>query len=259
MSSIPLDDYRGFIVDIDGVLVRGSEVVAGAPDALESLAGRGPLVLLSNNATRSRRGIAERLRSLGFAVDPGNVVNSAFIVARHLQHRWGPSSVFVVGESGLREELELAGHAIVDPEAADVVVTGMDRALTYQKLADALRALVGGAGYLATNADATFPTPDGPTPGAGAIVGALRGMGHPPEEIVGKPSPTAFEVAIETLGVDGPSDCLVIGDRLETDIEGGLNVGCDAALVLTGVTPRTALDEAPTRSFYVLDDLGALG
>jgi HAD superfamily hydrolase (TIGR01450 family) len=258
MSSVPLDDYRGFVVDIDGVLVRGPEVIVGAPDALQALAARGPLVLLSNNATRSRRGIAERLRSLGFDVDAGNVVNSAFIVARHLQHVMGPASVFVVGESGLREELELAGHAVVDPVDAEVVVTGMDRELTYGKLADALRALVGGARYVATNADATFPTPDGPTPGAGAIVGALRGMGHPPDEIVGKPSPTAFEIALETLGVDDPRDCLVVGDRLETDIDGALNVGCEAALVLTGVTPRTALDEAATRSFHVLDDLSSL-
>ncbi len=258
MTPIALDRFRGFIVDIDGVLVRGPEVVPGAVGALHALAERGSLVLLSNNATRSRRAIAERLHGHGFAVDPRNVVNSAFIVAQHLHHDVGPSSIFPIGESGLREELTLAGHALVDPDDADVVVTGMDRDLTYDKLADALRALNGGARYVATNADPTFPTPDGPTPGAGAIVGALRGMGHPPERIVGKPSAIAFEVALEALGVREPSSCLVIGDRLETDIDGAINAGCEAALVLTGVTSRAALDGAETRSFYVLDDLSTL-
>jgi len=258
MTPIVLDRFRGFIVDIDGVLVRGSKVIPGAVGALHALGERGPLVLLSNNATRSRRAIAERLQSHGFDVDPSNVVNSAAIVAQHLHEEMGPSSVFIIGESGLREELTLAGHTLVDPDDADVVVTGMDRELTYEKLADGLRALNGGARYVATNTDPTFPTPDGPTPGAGAIVGALRGMDHPPERIVGKPSSIAFEVALETLGVREPSSCLVVGDRLATDIDGALNAGCEAALVLTGVTSRAALDDAETRSFYVLDDLSAL-
>ena len=258
MSAIPPDKYRGFIVDIDGVLVRGAEPVLGAAEALSRLSERGHVVLLSNNATRTRRAIAERLRSLGFEVNADMVVNSASIVAARLKQEMGPATVVMIGETGLRQELELAGHAIVEPDDADVVVTGMDRELTYGKLADALRALVRGARYVATNADATFPTPDGPTPGAGAIVGALRGMGFPPQQIVGKPSVTAFEIAMETLGIDEPSRCLVIGDRMETDIEGALNAGCDAALVLTGVTECPPDERDVIRPTLIADGLAEL-
>jgi len=258
MSAIPLGNYRGFIVDIDGVLVRGSEPISGATQALDRLSERGRVVLLSNNATRTRRAIAERLQSLGFDVDPARVVNSAFIVAEYLKQEMGSAAVFMVGEAGLRQELEMAGHTIVDPDDAGVVVTGMDRELTYGKLADALRALVRGARYVATNADATFPTPDGPTPGAGAIVGALRGMGYPPEQIVGKPSKTAFEIAMATLDIDDPNQCLVIGDRLETDIEGALNVRCDAALVLTGVTSRVEAEDSGVLPTYVIESIEAI-
>ena len=258
MSSVPIDDYRGFIVDIDGVLVRGSEPIPDAAEALDRLGERGRMVLLSNNATRTRRAIADRLQSLGFSIDPAMVVNSAFIVAEHLQQELGATAVFTIGEAGLRQELRMADHTIVEPDDADVVITGMDRELTYGKLADALRALVRGARYIATNADATFPTPDGPTPGAGAIVGALRGMGYPPERIVGKPSTTAFEIAMETLGIDEPGECLVIGDRLETDIEGALNAGCDAALVLSGVTSRAELARSEIRPSYVVESIEAI-
>ena len=258
MGSVPLDHYRGFVVDIDGVLVRGAEPIPGSAEALSVLKAHGSVVLLSNNATRSRRSIAERLRSLEFPVDPSMVVNSAFIVAEHLRHETGPCSVFIVGESGLREELELAGHSIVEPEVADVVVTGMDRGLTYGKLASALRALRRGARYVATNADATYPTPDGPTPGAGAIVGALRGMGYPPVTIVGKPSRTAFVTAMETLQMDDPKACLVIGDRLETDVEGAINLGCPTALVLSGVTDRAPGSSDPIQPMHVAGDLTEL-
>lgn len=258
MGSIPLADYGGFIVDIDGVLVRGAEPIPGSIDALRALKAHGRVVLLTNNATKSRREIAARLQSDGFPVTPSTVVNSAFIVAQHLRHEMGPSSVFIVGELGLREELETAGHEIVDPDAADVVVTGMDRELTYAKLADALRALGRGARYVATNADATFPTPDGPTPGAGAIVGALRGMGYPSESIVGKPSRTAFVTAMGVLQIDDPKACLVVGDRLETDIDGAINLGCPTALVLSGVTERAPEKSDPVQPMYVARDLAEL-
>ena len=258
MTRIPWQRYRGLIVDVDGVLVRGSEPIPGAVDALKALKAHGNVVLLSNNATRTRQAIAERLQSLGFGVEASMVVNSAFLVAEYLRQEMGKAAVFTIGESGLREELALANHSIVDPDDADVVATGMDRDLTYGKLADALRVLHRGARYVATNADATFPTPHGPTPGAGAIVGALCGMGYPPERIVGKPSTTAFELAMDTLDVRDPRECLVIGDRLETDIEGALNAGCDAALVLTGVTSSEELKRSETQPTYVLENLHAL-
>lgn len=255
---VPIERYRAFLVDLDGVLVRGSEPIPGAVTALERLRRVGSAVIFSNNATRSRRTFARRLIELGFGVEPEMIVNSAYVVAQYLRKRAGPSSVFMIGEAGLHEELEGAGHQIVGPEDARFLVTGMDRGLTYEKLAQALRALRGGARYIATNADPTFPTPQGPVPGAGAVVGAMRGMGYPPEEIVGKPSHIAFEVALEAAEGCEADECLLIGDRLETDVQGALNSGIDAVLVLTGVTSPEELEESEIRPTWVVEDIAAL-
>ncbi|MGQ9734068.1 MAG: HAD-IIA family hydrolase, partial [Candidatus Bipolaricaulia bacterium] len=251
-----LRNYRAFLIDLDGVLIRGSLPLPGAAEALERLRELGGKVLIfSNNSTRSRRAFAQRLQGLGFAIESEEVVNSAYILGQRLLELSGPSRAFMIGEEGLKEELELAGHHLVGPEEADFLVVGMDRQLTYEKLRQALRALRRGARFLAANADPTFPTPEGEVPGAGAIVGAITGMGFPPEEVVGKPSPIAFRVALQAAGVSNARNCLVIGDRLETDILGAREAGLDSALVLTGVTSREELERSPIRPTWVAASL----
>ena len=233
---LDLRAYRAFLIDLDGVLVRGSQVIPGAGDALATLRELAPIVVLSNNSTRSRRSFAEGLQKRDLPVKPEEIVNSAYVVARYIRALAGPSPVFVIGEEGLLEELQLAGHTIAEPEEARFLVVGLDRALHYEKLAQGLRALLRGARFLATNADPTYPAPQGLIPGAGAIVGAIRGMGYEPEAIVGKPSEVAFRAAMEAAGASEPRECLMIGDRLDTDIAGAARLGMDTALVLTGVT-----------------------
>ena len=267
---LELARYRAFLVDLDGVLIRGQEPLPGAAEALQRLKELGRVIVFSNNSTRSRRAFAERLTQLGLALTPEEIVNSAYIAAQHLRGLAeagagaGSAQVYVIGEEGLREELELAGHRLVPPEEAEFLVVGLDRALTYEKLAGALRALLRGARFIATNVDPTLPAPGGLLPGAGAIVGAIQGMGFPPEVVVGKPSIIAFKVALATAGVS-PEECLVIGDRLETDILGANRAGLDSVLVLTGVTKREDLerqergegkqDEKPT---WIVESLPAL-
>lgn len=249
--------YRAFLVDLDGVLVRGSQTLPGAPDALKKLQKLGRVVVFSNNSTRSRRAFAERLRALGFEITPEMIVSSAFIVARYLLERSGPSPVYAIGEEGLREELTAAGHELVGPEEAHFVVAGLDRGLRYKQLTEALQALLRGAKFIAANADPVYPTAEGLIPGAGAIVGAIRGMGYPPEEVVGKPSPIAFRVAMETAGVPN-KECLVIGDRLDTDIEGAVRAGVDSLLVFTGVTRPEDLIHSETQPTFTAESLAAL-
>ncbi len=253
-----LEKYQAFLIDLDGVLVRGGEPLPGAAEALRRLKGLGRVIVLSNNSTRSRKEFAERLQGLGFEVSPEEIVNSAYILARRLLELAGPSPVFVIGEEGLREELELAGHRLTGPEEARFLAVGMDRALTYEKLAQALRALRRAARFLATNADPTYPTPEGEVPGAGAVVGAIRGMGFPPEEVVGKPAEVAFRVALEAAGVDDPKKCLLIGDRLETDILGAARLGIDSVLVLTGVTSQEDLGKSAVRPTWTAASLAEL-
>jgi len=227
--------YGAFLVDVDGVLTRGDDALPEAVEAFAALQARGRVLVLTNNSTRSRSELAEHLGRLGFAVSPDDILGSAFLAARYLARHYGPVDVWVLGEDGVRDEMLLSGHRLATrPEDATWVVAGMDRDVTYAKLSQALRALVGGARILATNEDATFPTADGLVPGAGAIVGALRGMGFAAEHVVGKPSPVAFEVALDLLGLPAKR-VLMIGDRLDTDIAGAQAAGLDSALVLSGV------------------------
>jgi len=252
-----LERYRAFLLDIDGVLVRGGEPIPGAAEAVEALRERGQVLLLSNNSSRSRVGVAERLGNLGFAFKPEAIVPSSYVVARWLLESEGTSPVWTIGEDGLRAELELAGHRIVSPDKAEWLVIGICWDFNYAMLAEALAFLLNGGRYIATNTDATFPTPEGPRPGAGAVVGAIQGMGFQPHAVIGKPSPIAYRVALEQ--VDAPKEAvLMIGDRLETDILGARDSGIDSALVLTGISTREDIERQGIHPTWIAEDLSAL-
>jgi 4-nitrophenyl phosphatase len=258
MSTNPLFRYDAFLLDIDGVLVRGSTPLAGAADGLRELQHRGRTILMTNNSSRSRAEHAERLTQLGFSVAAEDVLPSSYIAASYLSNRFGPVAFWVVGESGLETELRLAGHHPADsPSTADWVVAGIDWHISYETLADALRALIAGAHLLGTNADPTFPSSEGLLPGAGSILGALEGMGFKPEAVVGKPSPIAFRAALELLDAN-PTSVLMIGDRLETDIAGGAQAGMDTALVFTGIADRAAAAASAIRPTWTADSLADL-
>ena len=253
-----LGRYGAFLVDVDGVLTRGNDALPGATEAFTALRTWGRALVLTNNSTRSRSELAEHLGRLGFAVSPDDILGSAFLAARYLTLRYGPVDVWILGEGGARGEMKLAGHRLAArPEGATWVVAGMDRDVTYAKLAQALRALVGGARVLATNEDATFPTASGLVPGAGAIVGALRGMGFAAEHVVGKPSPAAFEVALDILGLPA-NRVLMIGDRLDTDIVGAQAAGLDSVLVLSGVDSLDDIGRSGVRPTWVAASLADL-
>jgi len=252
-----LERFSALILDVDGVLVKGREPIPGAQEALKLLRKHGRVLLLTNNSTRSRAETARRLSQLGLAVSPEEVVTSSYVAARYLRDKFGPSRVWVVGEEGLREELSLAGHTLVDPERADWIVAGMDRELSYRKLCLALQGLLAGARFLATNRDATFPTSEGLLPGAGATVGAIEGMGFPPEQVVGKPSPVAYQIALEVAGVP-PKEALMIGDRLETDILGAQRVGIDTCLVLSGISRREDVARSGIKPTWLTKDIVTL-
>jgi HAD superfamily hydrolase (TIGR01450 family) len=253
-----LQRYAAFLVDVDGVLTRGSDVLPGAAEAFGMLRDHGRPAILTNNSTRAQVELSSHLRSLGFDVPPADALGTAFLAARYLAHHWGRVRVWVLGEEGIRREMVLRGHDLAAcPEDAAWVVVGIDRQLTYEKLSLALRALLAGARFLATNEDATFPTPGGLVPGAGALVGALRGMGFAPECVVGKPAPAAFEVALDVLDLPA-SQVLMIGDRLETDIAGAQAAGLDTALVLSGVCTMKDAEHSDIRPTWIAATLADL-
>ncbi len=254
MKNEELRSYRAFLLDVDGVLLRGGDVIPGAIAGVTRLQQRQKVLLLSNNSTRSREQVAHRLQNAGFPIEKGDIVTSAFIASQYLREHYGPVRVWTLGEEGLDLELLAAGHELVPPGEADWVVAGMDRNLNYARLAQGLRALLAGARLLATNEDATFPTPEGPQPGAGAVIGAFKGMGFSPHAVVGKPSKIAFQIALERAECK-PEEALMIGDRLETDILGALEAGVDSALVLTGVTTDEMVNIDAPASRFVADSI----
>ncbi len=258
MSNRFLNAYDAYLLDVDGVLVRDSEPISAAAAALASLNEAGRVCLLTNNSTRSREQHAEQLNRLGFDVRTDQVLSSSYLAAEYLRDAHGLVSVWVIGEDGLRDELLAAGHRLANrPEVADAVVVGMDRRITYDGLASALSALRNGARFIATNEDATFPTPDGVQPGAGAMVGALRGMGFSPGAVIGKPSPIALQMALGRLDA-APERVVMIGDRLETDILGGRTAGLDTALVLSGISSREDVGRFGIRPTWIAEDVAAL-
>ena len=253
-----LNDYNSFFLDADGVLVHDSQPIEGAVEAFRALQSAGQVLILTNNSTRSRQQHAEQLSSLGFSVRPSEIISSSFVVAEILLKTCGPAIVWPIGESGLTEELLASGHRIAStPEQAGWVVAGMDRSIDYQKLADGLRALNAGAQLAATNQDGTYPTPEGPKPGAGAIVGALRGMGFDLDVDVGKPATISYNIAIGMTTAD-KARILMVGDRLETDILGGNQSGLDTLLVLTGISQELEIEASGIHPTWIADSLASI-
>lgn len=255
-------DYRGAIVDLDGTVYRGESMVPDAPRGIEALRGAGlDLCFFSNNPTKSPAEFADRLAEMGLSITPEEVQSAAAVTATYLARKHRDDHLFVVGSSGLCAQLRKAGLALTDdPTACDVLVASYDRGFDYDDLTAGLRALETGAAFVGTDPDVTIPTADGRSvPGSGAIIGAIAGVAErEPDLIVGKPSGEAVAAAFSGLEV-GPEECLIVGDRLDTDIAMGDRHGMTTALVLTGVTDRETLAGSAIEPDFVIESLGAVG
>jgi 4-nitrophenyl phosphatase len=221
---------------MDGVLWRSSRPLGDLPGIFREIEARGwKVVLASNNATRSVEQYVDRLSSFGVNLRADQVINSASATAAYLSARFPKESgVHIVGEEGLRLTLEAEGFQIRDADVV-AVVCALDREFTYDKLNRASALIRSGAAFIATNPDPTFPDTTGVIPGAGSLVAAVQAASETEPVVVGKPSPEMFRQALERMETL-PEETLVVGDRLETDIAGGQNLGCRTALVLSGVT-----------------------
>ena len=253
-------DFDGYIFDLDGTIYVGERLVPGAAEVVQHLRSlpRG-VVFLSNKPLERRAAYAAKLTRLGIPTAPDDVINSSLVMARYLQDHWPSAQLFAIGEPPLIEELREAGFSISeDPGEIGVVVAAFDRTFDYRKLNIAYQAIVRGAHFVATNADRTCPVEGGEIPDCAAVIGAVEGCtGMKVEAVVGKPSPLILEIALGRLRL--PADrCLMIGDRLATDILMGLNAGLRTALVLSGVTTREALKHSEIQPDYVLENVGEL-
>jgi len=243
-----LSDYDLLILDIDGVVWLDGKPIESSVRAINEMKSEIKIVFLTNNSTRHRRTISSLLRDIGIPwVSERDILTSASVLAS-LSSSLGMRNCYVVGESGLIMELEEAGIGISDE--GDVCV-GLDRNFNYEKLKIAVRNILSGAMFLATNYDRLLPTQEGAIPGAASIVSAISAAcGREPDIIVGKPNPIMFLHASASVGAKRP---LVIGDNLETDILGAMRAGMDSALLL-----REGRGGTGPRPKYVLRDLEEL-
>ncbi|MFB6135277.1 MAG: HAD-IIA family hydrolase [Halobacteriaceae archaeon] len=256
-----MTDFDAAIVDLDGTVYRGHELIPGADEAVDALRAAGlDLLFLTNNPTRSAAEFADDLADLGLSVSPGEILTSGEVTAEYLADHHPDARVHAVAEHGLTDQLE--GAVLTrDPEEADVLLGSIDRAFSYGHLIDALRAVESGVeAFVGTDPDRTIPTGDGSAvPGSGAIVGAIEATtGRGPDAVLGKPSPETARAARERLGDPDPERVLVVGDRLDTDVALGERAGMVTALVLSGVTRRAEVADAAVSPDHVLDSLGAV-
>lgn len=254
--------YAGAILDLDGTVYRGDALLAGAREGIETLRAAGIDVLfLSNKAIHRVDRYVELLSELGVSATPADVINSSAITADYLASHHPDRTFLVVGEPPLLAELTDAGLSVSDePKSADALVVSMDRRFDYETLADAAAVLSGAdVPYFATNADATCPVPGGEIPDAGGIIGAIEGVtGRSPDRVLGKPSRVAVDVATDRLDA-APEECLMVGDRLETDILMGERAGMTSVLVLTGVADGEEVGDGLPTPDHVIDSLADVG
>ena len=256
------ESYDVAMLDLDGVVYIGPDAVPDAPDHLRRAAAAGlRLAYVTNNAARPPAVVAEHLRELGVDAADEDVVTSAQAAARLLSERCEPgAAVYVIGGPGLFEALAELGLRPVQSIGDDpvAVVSGFYRDLAWGTVIDGAILVRGGLPWVASNTDYTVPTKNGPGPGNGVLVEAVANFSGRTPVVAGKPRPPLFE---ETLRRVGGSTPLVVGDRLDTDIEGASNTGYDSLLVMTGVTGVAELVAAPEeqRPSYVSADLSGLG
>jgi 4-nitrophenyl phosphatase len=248
---------RGLLIDLDGVVYTGREPIAGAAEFLALASQRNfPFLLVTNNSTTSPQNVAGRLKGMRIEVTPEQVLTSGQAAMAYVRSQSKPGArVQVVGEAGLRQAAEEEGLVVSD-DGAEWVVAGLDRSFDYQKLTNATRAILGGARFVASNADALLPVEGGAVlPGAGTMVAAIRAATAVEPIVVGKPSPGLFQHGLARLGHLAPDTTAMVGDRLDTDIEGGHLAGLRTILVLSGVTTPQQVSAAPVPPDAVVLDL----
>lgn len=257
-------EFRGAILDVDGTVVRGEEQLPGVEEGLAALDSRSiPRLFVSNNPTRPPEAYAEKLRRAGIDATPDQILTAAGSTVAYLGRHHPNETVYLVGERGVRQQLEAAGFDVIvagrhgHPESsADVAVVSIDREFDYDTLTTVARTIRGrDLPIVGTDPDAVIPAAEGDVPGSGAMIAAVAGTAErDPDAVLGKPHEITRKLALDRLDC-APTDCLVVGDRLDTDIALGADAGMTTVLVRSGVTDDARLARATVTPDYVVDSL----
>lgn len=247
----------GFLIDMDGVIYRGKQLIPGAESFIHLLLEREiPFAFLTNNSQRTRRDVVCKLERMGILVSENHIFTCAMATARFLAAQKPFGTAFVIGEGGLSHALHRNGYAIVDDDP-DYVVVGEGRTFNMEIVEAAVRMILRGAKLIATNMDPNCPTAGGTRPGCGAIVAMLETATGRKAFSVGKPSSVMMRAARKQLGLNS-AETIMIGDTMETDILGGVSMGYTTALVLSGGTKREDLALFAYRPDFVLESVAEL-
>ena len=250
-------EIHSWLMDMDGVLVQEEQAIPGADRFLGSLTERGiPFLVLTNNSIYTRRDLAARLGASGLTVPEEAIWTSALATARFLSDQRPGGSAFVIGEAGLTTALHDAGYTLTERNP-DYVVLGETRTYSFERITHAIRLVAEGARFIATNPDATGPSPDGPLPATGSVAALVsRATGIEPY-FVGKPNPLMMRSALNAIDAHSETAAM-IGDRMDTDIVSGMEAGMETILVLTGLTSREDAELHPYRASRVVDSIADL-
>jgi len=253
-------EFDAYIFDLDGTVYLSDTLLPASRTTIAELRQRGKRILfLSNNPTRSRREYADKLTALGIPTTHREVINSSWVMMKYLQRETPEARIFVVGEDALCHELAQGGLSLSEKaDEIDVVVASFDRTFSYRKLQIAFDAVRGGARFFATNSDAYCPVPGGGQPDAAAVIAAIEACtNRQVEVVVGKPSRHMIQAALDVVGVPAEK-CIMVGDRIETDIAMGRDAGMATALTLTGATDIPAAIAAKIRPTFIVTTLAEL-
>lgn len=248
---------KNYLIDMDGVLVRGSQPIPGANEFIGRLRERGlKFLVLTNNPLYTPRDLSARLERIGLAVPAESIYTSALATAKFLSVQKPGGTAYVVGDVGLTTALYEAGYIITEHDP-DYVVVGETRSLSFERLTKATRFVSAGSRFIATNPDVSGPGDGGIEPACGAIAALISSATGVRPYFVGKPNPLMMRTALRTLDAHS-EESVMIGDRMDTDISGGTESGLETILVLTGVTRREEVERFPYRPTYIVESVAEI-
>ncbi len=252
-----MEILKNYLIDMDGVLISGDTVIPGADQFVERLnASQGKYLVLTNNPIYTPKDLAHNLMKMGMDIPPELIFTSAMATAQFLQKQRPNGTAYVIGESGLTSAMHEAGYIITEHDP-DYVVLGETSAFSLENLTKGIRLIIDGARFVATNPDPSGPTAMGIVPACGAVAAMIEKATAVSPFFVGKPNPLMVRTALNYLGVHS-EETIIVGDRMDTDIIGGVQNGMDSILVLTGVTKPEQIERYSYIPTYVYNSVAEI-
>jgi NagD protein len=248
-------EQKSYLIDMDGVLIRGQVPIPGAVDFINKLVTLGiKFLVLTNNPIYTPVDLSHRLSLMGLQVPPQCIFTAAMATARFLKQQKPKGKAFVIGESGLTLALHQVDYILTDMDP-DYVVLGETLTYDFEQVTRAIRLIIQGAHFIATNPDVNGPTEAGVVPGCGAMAALIQSASGRSPFFIGKPNPFMMRSALNHLGVHS-ENTVMIGDRMDTDIVTGIESGMETILVLSGVTRRDMVGHYPFQPRHILESVG---